>query len=196
MKHGMMRCLFHAAVMLFVFFFAEIMAAPVVLQRPVALRAETMAHLKQVRAGDGNQWQLLVFGFTHCKDVCPMSLANTAMLVNAAAAERINLNGIFVTVDPDRDTDAILSRYTKSFGPDIGYLRFEGEAVERFKAAFGVEAIFYTKNAGNHLHYQVDHSTSAFLIDPEGKMRVIFDVLQDAQSITRMMKENRSLFKS
>lgn len=175
---------------------ASIEAATVILPRPVPLQAETMTHLRQAHTSEHNQWQLVVFGFTHCKDICPMSLANLAMLVKAAANEQIKLDGTFVTVDPDRDSEEILSGYTKSFGADIAYLRFEGEDLERFKATFGVETVFYTKNAGNQQNYQVDHSTSAFLIDPSGKIRVIFDALEDATSIAKMFREKKELFKS
>lgn len=174
----------------------SVTAATVILPRPVLLQAETMIHLRQARTSEHNQWQLVVFGFTHCKDICPMSLANLAMLVKVAANEQIKLDGTFVTVDPDRDSEEILSSYTKSFGTGIAYLRFESEDLERFKATFGVETVFYTKNAGNQQHYQVDHSTSAFLIDPSGKIRVIFDVLEDAASIAKMFREKKELFKS
>lgn len=188
---------FWTAIVIFLLFTqANVNAATVILPRPVALQAETIAHLRQAHAGESNQWQLVVFGFTHCKDVCPMSLANLSMLIKAAAAEHIKLDGIFVTIDPDRDTNAALSGYTKSFGSNIAYLRFEGEELERFKTTFGVEAVFYTKNAGNKLNYQVDHSTSAFLIDPEGKIRVIFDALKDAANIAKLFRENKELFKS
>lgn len=186
-----------AAIIIFLLFTqANANAAIVILPRPVALQAETISYLRQAHASESNRWQLVVFGFTHCKDVCPMSLANLSMLVKAAAAEQIKLDGTFVTVDPDRDTNAILSSYTKSFGSNIAYLRFEGEELERFKATFGVEAVFYTKNAGNKLNYQVDHSTSAFLIDPEGKIRVIFDALKDTANIAKIFRENKELFKS
>lgn len=186
-----------AAITIFLLFTqASANAATIILPRPVTLQAETISYLRQAHADESNQWQLVVFGFTHCKDVCPMSLANLSMLVKAATAEQIKLDGTFVTVDPDRDTNAILSSYTKSFGSNIAYLRFEGEELERFKATFGVEAVFYTKNAGNKLNYQVDHSTSAFLIDPEGKIRVIFDALKDAANIAKIFRENKELFKS
>jgi len=141
-------------------------------------------------------WQLVVFGFTHCKDVCPTSLANLSMLVKAGTAERIRLGGIFVTIDPDRDSNAALSQYIKVFGTDLDYLRLEGEELERFKAAFSVETAFYTKNAGNMQNYQVDHSTTAFLIDPAGNIRVIFDALTDATDMEDLFRRNRTLFES
>ncbi|MXS85902.1 SCO family protein [Nitrosomonas sp. HPC101] len=175
---------------------ADIRAATITLSRPVALQAETVAHLEQVNTISASQWKLVVFGFTHCKDICPMSLANLSMLIKTATAEQIDISGIFVTIDPDRDTASILSDYTKSFGAGITYLRFEGEELERFKNAFEVEVIFYTKNAGNQTNYQVDHSTTAFLIDPAGRIRVIFDALKDAPDVARIFRDNRELFKS
>ncbi|MCW5599536.1 MAG: SCO family protein, partial [Nitrosomonas sp.] len=74
------------------------------------------------------------------------------------------------------------------------YLRLEGEELEHFKETFGVEVIFYTKNAGNQLNYQVDHSTSAFLIDPVGQIKIIFDALEDVLPIAKMFRENKELF--
>lgn len=175
---------------------ADIQAAAIVLSKPVPLRAETLAQIRQARTEGDPAWKLIVFGFTHCKDVCPMSLANLSLLVKAAADERIRLGGVFVTVDPDRDTNDVLSGYAKSFGADIAYLRFEGDHLERFKAAFGVETVFYTKNAGNMSHYQVDHSTTAFLVDPGGNIRVMFDALKDVEDIAGILRRNKALFGS
>ncbi len=95
-------------------------AATVLLRRPIPLLPEAAARLNQVHADrDLRMWQLVVFGFAHCKDVCPASLANLSMLVKAGVAERIRLGGIFVTIDPDRDTDATLSQYIKVFGTNL-----------------------------------------------------------------------------
>lgn len=191
------RCRFRAGLAaILLFAHTGIEATAVVLARPIPLRPEVIAQLKQSRPDNDAQWQLVVFGFTHCKDVCPTSLANLSMLVKAAAAEQIRLGGIFVTVDPDRDSNAVLSRYTSAFGPDLGYLRFEGEELERFKSTFSVETAFYTKNSGNMRNYQVDHSTTAFLIDSRGNIRVIFDALKDAVHMERLFSENKALFES
>lgn len=183
-----------AAVAILFFLQNNLTAAPLVLPRPVPLQAETIAHLKHAHANEDSQWQLVVFGFTRCKDVCPTSLGNLYMLIQAAAAENIAMNGTFVSIDPDRDSTDALSSYTERFGSDISYLRFEGEELEQFKDNFGVEVVFYTKNAGNMENYQVDHSTTAFLIDPEGRIKVMFDAVKDAASIAELFKEKRELF--
>lgn len=171
------------------------MAAPLILPRPVSLQAETFAHLRQAHTNQNNLWQLVFFGFTLCKDFCPTSLANLHMLIQVANEENINLHGTFVTIDPDRDSAAALDSYTKSFGSNIAYLRFENEALEHFKDAFGVEVAFYTKNQGNQQNYQVDHSTTAFLIDPEGRIRIMFDAVDDADSVVELFRGNKELFK-
>ncbi|HBV20864.1 MAG TPA: SCO family protein [Nitrosomonas sp.] len=188
---------FVAAVLLFLFVQSNAAALTVVLPKPALLKKESVAHLKQAgNKEDSDQWKLVIFGFAHCKDVCPLSLANFSALMKAAAEEHIKLGGIFVTVDPDRDTETVLSSYTENFDPNLSYLRLEGEDLERFKAAFGAEAVFYTKNAGNQANYQVDHSSTAFLIDPEGRIRVLFDALEDVGDIAKMLRENREFFKS
>ncbi|MCW5619468.1 MAG: SCO family protein [Nitrosomonas sp.] len=170
-------------------------AALLVLQRPVPLKAETIAHLTQnTHASENNPWQLVIFGFTRCKDICPTSLGNLHMLIQAASAEKIKMHGTFVSIDPDRDSDMALSSYTERFGTDISYLRFDGDELERFKEAFGVEVTFYTKNEGNMQNYQVDHSTTAFLIDPEGRIKVLFDAAKDAAAVAKLFQENRELF--
>lgn len=172
----------------------NVQSATVILSRPIALQDNVISVLNNGHEPEKERWKLVVFGFVHCKDVCPISLANLALIVKAALQEKINLDGIFVTVDPDRDTASVLSKYTKNFGPNVGYLRLEGEKLDSFKATFGVETIFYTKNEGNLNHYQVDHSTSAFLIDPEGRIRVMFDALKDASNIAHLFVDKKALF--
>ncbi|MDR4520609.1 MAG: SCO family protein [Nitrosomonas sp.] len=169
-------------------------AALLVLQRPVPLKAEVIAQLSEASASTDNTWRLITFGFTRCKDICPISLGNLHMLIQAAEAQQIRVQGIFVSIDPDRDSDAALSGYTDRFDSAISYLRFEDKALEQFKQAFGVEVTFLTKNEGNMQNYQVDHSTTAFLIDPEGRIKVMFDAAKDAAAVARLFQENREMF--
>lgn len=171
-------------------------AAAIVLHQPVPLQQESIAALRHsLQPQDQDHWKLVFFGFAHCKEICPVSMAKLSMLIKAAAKAQVKVNGIFVTVDPDRDTDTVLSSYAKSFGAHLSHLRLEGEQLERFKTSFGVEALFYTKNAGNTQHYQVDHSTTAFLIDPHGNIRILFDALDDATTLAKMFDEDKDLFK-
>lgn len=169
-------------------------AALLVLQRPVPLKTEVIAQLSEASASTDNTWRLITFGFTRCKDICPISLGNLHMLIQAAEAQQIRVQGIFVSIDPDRDSDAALSGYTDRFDSAISYLRFEDKELEQFKQAFGVEVTFLTKNEGNMQHYQVDHSTTAFLIDPEGRIKAMFDAAKDAAAVAKLFQENREMF--
>ncbi|SFP85914.1 protein SCO1/2 [Nitrosomonas cryotolerans] len=198
MKRSLLRNRHILTVIMILLLFTQTHASALtlVLTQPVILEKESLGYLRQAHANDSESWQLIVFGFTHCKDVCPLSLANFSLLMAAGAAKQIKLKGIFVTVDPDRDSDAALTSYTENFGTDIAHLRLEDETLERFKSAFGVEANFYTKNTGNMKNYQVDHSSTAFLVDPEGKIRILFDALEDADDIAKMLHENPAFFRS
>jgi len=169
-------------------------AVSVTLPAPVPLRSETVGLLRAVSAEDTDQWKLVAFGFTRCTDVCPKTLGTVFQLLQVATQGEIPLDGVFVTVDPDRDTDSVLNDFAAPLGRRVSFLRLEGDALERFKGEFGVEAVFYTKNEGNKLHYQVDHSSMAFLIDPDGRIRVVFDALEDADAVAKMLREKRSFF--
>ena len=169
-------------------------AVSVTLPNPVPLRSETVELLRTLTSEDSDQWKLVAFGFTRCKDVCPKTLGTLARLVKIATEKEVELDCVFVTVDPDRDTDPELARFGGPHGRKISFLRLEDHALDRFKDEFGVEAVFYTKNEGNKFHYQVDHSSMAFLIDPAGRIRVVFDALEDADSVAKMIREDRKFF--
>ena len=134
------------------------------------------------------------FFFTSCPSICPRMTQSAGRIQKSLEKFKNDFNIVAFSIDPDRDTASILSQYTENFGPNVGYLRLEGEKLDSFKATFGVETIFYTKNEGNLNHYQVDHSTSAFLIDPEGRIRVMFDALKDANNIAHLFVDKRTLF--
>ena len=113
---------------------------------------------------------VLYFGFMNCPDVCPTTLAalRQAMIVLGPDAERVQV--LFVTVDPERDTPALLEQYVKSFD-----LRFGGltGSLEEITAAAKQFKIFFAKSAGKAPGtYSVDHSTQAYLIDPAGRARI------------------------
>ena len=169
-------------------------AAFVKLPNPVPLSADSLETLRNASPSGPEAWKLVVFGFTRCSDICPRTLETLSRLVEIAGQKDIGLDGIFVSIDPDRDTETVLERYTGPFGKNTSYLRLEDEALERFKDQFGVEAVFYTKNPGNSLFYQVDHSTTAFFVDPAGRIRLVFDALEDFSLAEKMLQENRGFF--
>jgi protein SCO1/2 len=119
---------------------------------------------------------ILEFGFTHCPNVCPVTLANLANAFRELGPEANDVQLIFVTVDPKRDTVPRLREYLKLFNPnfigatgpstDLDAVTRELEAVRR---AYGVLATEESADGSNG--YQVHHSSSLYLIDRQGVLR-------------------------
>jgi protein SCO1/2 len=111
------------------------------------------------------------FGFTQCPDVCPTSMVELAAAKKALGAEGDKVQGLFVTLDPERDTPALLKAYVGNFDPSTVALRGTPEqtrsAAKHFK-------IFYAKVPGKtEGSYSIDHSTGAYLFDPQGRVRLV-----------------------
>lgn len=113
---------------------------------------------------------VLYFGFMNCPDVCPTTLAalHQAMAQLGADAQRVQV--LFVTVDPERDTPALLDQYVKSFDPRFGGLTGSLEEITATAKQF---KIYFAKSPGKTPgSYSVDHSTQAYLIDTAGRARI------------------------
>jgi len=115
---------------------------------------------------------VLVFGYTRCPDVCPMTLGRLVQLRTrlGKAAERVRV--VFVTLDPERDTAARLLAYTRWFDPTFVGLTGTPKAVARVRDAYGVVA--GRRAAPGTAEYLVDHSTFVFVVDPAGQLRFMF----------------------
>lgn len=117
-------------------------------------------------------WSILFFGFTHCPDVCPTTLALLAQvekqLTDLPAEQRPRI--VLMSVDPERDTPEQLAKYVKSFSPTFTGVTGEQEAMHEFAQKLGVPvAITQLPNGG----YTVDHSAAIFVIDPSGSLRAL-----------------------
>src|SRR5919205_1142860 len=107
---------------------------------------------------------VLFFGFTHCPDVCPTTLADIAGALKTLGPDADRVQVIFITVDPERDTAADLDRYVKAFDPRFIALRGDEAATQRVAKAF---RIYYEKRKQG-ASYTVDHSSQTYVIDPQG----------------------------
>lgn len=117
---------------------------------------------------------VLTFGYTHCPDVCPTTLANLAQVVRHLGPDAPRVQVLFVTVDPQRDTPAVLRRYVALFDRRfIGLTGVPGtlEPVYRAYHVWHQEL----PNQGSAAGYLMAHSSSIFLIDPQGRLRVLHD---------------------
>jgi protein SCO1/2 len=129
------------------------------------------------------QWSLIFFGFTHCPDVCPSTL-NDLKLVHE---KLVQLNGdasghqiLFVSVDPDRDTPDKLQQYVNYFHPDFIGVTGPQEQLAALTMQLGIAYRVQQHEAGS-MQYNVDHSVSVLLIDPQAQLRGVFPAPHDAE---------------
>jgi protein SCO1/2 len=114
---------------------------------------------------------VLFFGFTHCPDVCPTTLADTAQALKALGTDADRVQVLFVTVDPERDTPEALARYVTAFDPRFIGLYGDADATRRVAKEF---KIYYEKRAGSAPgSYSMDHSAQTYVIDPQGRLRLL-----------------------
>ncbi len=116
------------------------------------------------------RWSLLFTGFTHCPDVCPTTLALMAELHRRVA--RDDLQFVFVSVDPERDTPDAVARYLAHFDAALVGATGERAQMERFTAGAGARAGAQSRQSDDE--YTVDHSTAFVLIDPEARLAGYF----------------------
>lgn len=113
---------------------------------------------------------VVFFGYTQCPDVCPTTLLELAQVRKALGADGERVQGVFITVDPERDTPELLKAYIGNFGADFVALRGTPEATQATAKAFKV---FYAKVPGQTpTTYTVDHTAGSFVFDAEGRVRL------------------------
>ena len=113
---------------------------------------------------------VLFFGYTHCPDVCPTTMAELAAAMKSLGQDAERVQVLFITVDPERDTADLLSKYVPSFNPSFLGLRGDPEATAKTARDF---KIMYQKQPGSTPEsYTVDHSAGTFVFDPQGRLRL------------------------
>jgi protein SCO1/2 len=112
------------------------------------------------------------FGYTHCPDVCPTTLSDFAAALNLLGADADRVQVLFVTVDPERDTPAVLKQFVPAF--DARFLGLSGDAETTRKVAQEFKVV-YQKSAGetDPKNYLVDHNTGTYVFDRNGKVRLL-----------------------
>ena len=113
---------------------------------------------------------VVFFGYTQCPDFCPTTLAELAQVKKSLGAAGDKVQVVFVTVDPERDSPAILKAYVANFGPDFVALR---GSLEQTAAVAQEFKVFYAKVAGKTPgSYSMDHSAASFVFDTSGQARL------------------------
>jgi protein SCO1/2 len=113
---------------------------------------------------------VVFFGYTQCPDVCPTTMAELAQVKKSLGKDGERLQGIFVTVDPERDTPAVLKSYMGSFDPSFVALR---GTVEQTKEVAKEFKVFFAKVPGRTPDsYTMDHTAGSYVFDSNGKLRL------------------------
>lgn len=119
---------------------------------------------------------MLYFGFVQCPDVCPTALARAAAVMEALGPQAQDLQVIFVTVDPERDTPELLREYMAAFHPS--FLALSGSLADIQQTATAFRA--YYKKVPTGSGYTMDHSSLSYLFDRQGQVRI---ALRHEQSV-------------
>jgi protein SCO1 len=113
---------------------------------------------------------VVFFGYTQCPDVCPTTLAELAEVKRSLGADGARVVGIFVSVDPERDTAELLKAYVANFGADFVALRGTPEQIRDAAKEFKV---FYAKVPGKtETSYTIDHTAGSYVFDTQGRVRL------------------------
>ncbi len=133
---------------------------------------------------------LLYFGYTSCPDVCPLSLADITAARSELGKDAGQVQIVFITVDPERDTQAVLQRYVPAFDPSLLGVRGTPEEIKTVADAYGVQ-FKKTPLPNSALGYAVDHSAFIYVIDRSGRLRELLpfgasrqDILSDLKTLT------------
>lgn len=119
----------------------------------------------------------LFFGYTHCPDVCPTTLADMAQVRRMLGKDAEKLQVLFVTVDPERDTPELLAQYVPAFDPSFIGLYGDAQATARVAETFAVRYQKQQLASG----YSVDHSAGTYLMDPDGRVRLLAPYAQPVE---------------
>jgi protein SCO1/2 len=140
------------------------------------------------------KWTFLFFGFTHCPDICPTTLAVLAharenIAKNKAGTEDIQF--VFISVDPNRDTASKLRQYVEYF--DTTFLGVTGDNMQIGNLAEQLGAAYQVTITPGMENYPVYHSTAVFLLNPRARYHAVFTPPHDAEAVSKRFKVVREL---
>jgi protein SCO1/2 len=139
------------------------------------------------------RWNIAFFGYTHCPDVCPTTLASFKQVWKLLDTDvRARLRFDFISVDPARDTPELLAGYVAFFDPEFVAATGSDAELTRITRALG---LVYARGEPKDGVYEVDHSASAVLIDPRGNqvglLRPPFDAAKIASDLTALVRSSQ-----
>lgn len=129
---------------------------------------------------------LLFFGYTHCPDMCPTTMAKLGEVMRLLGADADRVQGLFVTVDPKRDTPQVLGQYVPAFHP--AFLGLYGTEQQTAAATKEFKVYFQAQKPGESGFYTVDHSGPVYALDRHGRLRLFIKPEMNAESVVRDLR--------
>jgi protein SCO1 len=129
---------------------------------------------------------VLLFGFTHCPDICPTALLNLSAVLDQLGEKSSLVQIAFITVDPERDTAEVLQDYMSSFGPNFVGLTGKPDAIRHVAKAFKV---FFQKVPLPGGDYTMDHSVAIYVLDKHARVRLMFTMNRQLEDIAHDILE-------
>ena len=137
-------------------------------------------------ASFAGRWQLIYFGYTNCPDVCPATLAYLSSVLDDLGTNADRVAPIFITVDPKRDTPAVMAAYVAAFSPRLVGLTGGEDEVAKVEHSFRVYSQ-KSNEPGSNVGYEMAHSSFIYLMTPKGDFDAIF--LEARQTAREMSQE-------
>ena len=131
------------------------------------------------------QWLIVFFGFTHCPDVCPTTLARLKVARDLLGSAPLQV--ALITVDPGRDTPAVLGEYVRAFGP--GFIGLTGSQTQIDAALVTFRAYAARQERSGAAGYLMDHSATLYLLDPDGRLSRQFSSQTEPSQLAGSLRE-------
>ena len=147
----------------------------------------TDQHGKRVSSSDfRGRYQLVYFGYSMCPDVCPTTLAVMSAALDKMGIDQSRIVPVFITIDPDRDTPAVLKKYMAAFGPRFVGLTGKPDEIADVEKEFRVYARKQPLAGGK---YGMDHSSVIYLMGPDGKLVGFYDDPISPEDLAKDLKK-------
>jgi len=130
---------------------------------------------------------VVFFGYTQCPDVCPTTLAALAEAMKQLGPDADRVQVLFITVDPERDTPDLLSKYVPAFDPR--FLGLRGSADETARTAKEFKILYQKQPGSTPGSYTMDHSAGTFIYDPQGRLRLYVGLAQGPEVFAHDLRE-------
>jgi protein SCO1 len=129
---------------------------------------------------------LVFFGYTHCPDVCPTTLFEISEVLRAMGPDAARVHALYITVDPERDTPAVMKDYLSSFDPNLRGATGDAQAVETVEKAYRVYAKKVSTGNGD---YSMDHTALVYLMDKQGRFVAPFNLKRRPEDAAADLKK-------